>query len=56
MFYLETNRLILVQTPLAVLERRLHQAAFTTDVTLPDGAMEVLFPAEWPGDALILFS
>lgn len=55
MFYLETTRLILVQTPLVVLETRLRQPTFASDVILPHGLMRVNFPAEWPGDALALF-
>jgi RimJ/RimL family protein N-acetyltransferase len=55
MLYLETARLILVETPLDVLQLRLQQHTFTADVILPNGAMQVTFPAEWPGDALVLF-
>jgi ribosomal-protein-alanine N-acetyltransferase len=55
MFYLETPRLILVETPLDVLERRMQGPAFTADVALPGGVMHVTFPVEWPGDALVLF-
>jgi ribosomal-protein-alanine N-acetyltransferase len=55
MLYLETERLILIQTPLAVLQKRLEQDAFTSDVTLPGGTVQVTFPAEWPGETLKLF-
>jgi ribosomal-protein-alanine N-acetyltransferase len=55
MFYLETARLVLVQTPLEVLQERLHRDTFTADVTLPNGTVRVTFPAEWPGEALDLF-
>lgn len=55
MLYLETERLILVQTPLAVLQKRLQQDTFTAEVTLPRGTVRVTFPAEWPGEALKLF-
>jgi RimJ/RimL family protein N-acetyltransferase len=55
MLYLETERLILIQTPLAVLQKRLERESFTADVTLPEGPVRVTFPAEWPGEALKLF-
>ena len=55
MFYLETARLILVQTPLDVLQARLRRDTFTADVALPEGTVRVTFPAEWPGEALDLF-
>jgi [ribosomal protein S5]-alanine N-acetyltransferase len=55
MFYLETTRLILIQTPLDVLRTRLQKESFTADVNLPSGTMRVLFTAEWPGDALQFF-
>lgn len=55
MFYLETTRLILVQTPLEVLLTRLNQPTFTAAIPLPSGTMHVTFPAEWPGAALVLF-
>jgi RimJ/RimL family protein N-acetyltransferase len=55
MRYLETRRLVLIQTPLAVLQKRLERDTFTADVVLPDGPVRVTFPAEWPGEALKLF-
>lgn len=55
MFYLETRRLIVVQTPLHVLRTRLQRDSFTADVALPGRTLRVTFPAEWPGDALYLF-
>lgn len=55
MFYLETRRLILVQTPLHVLRTRLQRDSFTADIALPGRSLRVTFPAEWPGDALDLF-
>ena len=55
MLYLETERLILVQTPLTVLQKRLEQDTFTAEMTLPEGRVSVTFPAEWPGEALKLF-
>lgn len=55
MFYLETTRLILVQTPLDVLQTRLREHPFAAYVILPSGTIHVTFPAEWPGDALVFF-
>ncbi|NJN16817.1 MAG: GNAT family N-acetyltransferase [Oscillochloris sp.] len=55
MFYLETARLLLVQTPFEVLENRLQQDSFVAEIALPTGAITVTFPPEWPGDALVLF-
>ncbi len=54
-FTLETERLILVQTPLEVLQARLERDTFVATVELPGGPMQVTFPAEWPGEALELF-
>jgi len=55
-FCLRTSRLVLVQTPLHVLETRLQcQGTFTAAVAFPDETIEVTFPAEWPGDALVFF-
>jgi len=54
-FMLETERLILVQTPLEVLQARLERDTFVATVELPGGSMQVTFPAEWPGDARDLF-
>lgn len=57
MFYIETSRLILVQTPLEALKKRLERSdePFGVEVPLPDGAWQVLFSVDWPGDALVLF-
>jgi hypothetical protein len=55
MFYLETTRLVLIQTPLDVLQTRLQNESFVADVNLPSGRMGVFFPEEWPGDALDFF-
>lgn len=58
MFQLETPRLILVETPLEVMETRIRQAtAFSAILNLPapEGKRLVTFPADWPGDALVLF-
>lgn len=55
MFYLETARLLLIQTPLDVLQTRLQRDTFTADIRLPTTTLRVTFLAEWPGDALALF-
>ena len=56
MFYLETQRLILVATPLDVLEKRLtHDGTFAAKVPFTTGPKLVTFPATWPGDALVIF-
>lgn len=49
--HLETERLRLVPTPRTVVERRLRETDFHDDL----GGRRVFFPAEWPGDALVLF-
>lgn len=54
MAILETLRLILVPTPRDVLETRLERDAFSANVALEGKPMRVDFPAEWPGDALVL--
>jgi RimJ/RimL family protein N-acetyltransferase len=56
MFYLETPRLFLFETPLPILERRLREADFNANVQMPSSVVSVTFPEEWPGDALGLFS
>lgn len=50
-----TPRLALVQTPLPVLQERLRHDSFDADVTIDGETRRVRFPAEWPGDALVLF-
>jgi [ribosomal protein S5]-alanine N-acetyltransferase len=55
MFYIEAPRLILVSTPLEVIRKRLEHEAFTAVVPLADGPKAVTFPAEWPGDAIVIF-
>lgn len=52
---IETPRLFLVSTPLAVVRTRLERDTFSAEVPLPGGALTVSFPAEWPGDALVIF-
>lgn len=54
-FKLETPRLLLISTPLDVLQQRLATDHFTTNVLVDGHAMRVTFPSEWPGDALVLF-
>lgn len=61
MLTLETDRLLLVPTPLAVMRERLRRADFVADLPLgpagdsPEGWLTVHFPAEWPGeDALAM--
>ncbi len=56
MFYLETQQLMLVATPLDVLKKRLtHDDTFTADMPVANGPRLVTFPATWPGDALVIF-
>ncbi len=55
MFFLETPRLILFPTSLAIARTRLKTDDFTLTVALPGGVREVHFPPEWPGDALQFF-
>ena len=52
---LETPRLWLVPTPLAVVRARLLRAGFDADVETPAGVRSVHFPQAWPGDALVFF-
>ncbi len=56
MFYLETQQLMLVATPLDVIKKRLtHDDTFTADMPVANGPRLVTFPATWPGDALVIF-
>lgn len=55
MLLLETPRLIIVATPLAVVEQRLTQETFDAVVPIGEESEHIHFPAEWPGDALVLF-
>lgn len=52
MFRLDTPRLLLLQTTLEVVEKRLLQDQFTARLQ----GLEVHFPPEWPGDALPVFA
>ena len=62
-FMIESPRLLLLSTPLAVLKTRLLRDDFSADIALPPSnegqgtaaALRVHFPPEWPGDALGLF-
>ncbi|MGI8824694.1 MAG: hypothetical protein ACR2JC_03435 [Chloroflexota bacterium] len=57
---LRTPRLILVPTPLPVINKRLECDDFVAAVSVPldpntqtgGGELTVRFPPEWPGDAL----
>lgn len=53
--YLRTPRLLLVGTPLGIIRMRLEQKGFSAEVSLADKVKTVNFPAEWPGDALVIF-
>ena len=55
MFYLQTSRLALIQTPLDVIRTRLAQADFDAEVSTPEGPRTVRFPEAWPGDEIVLF-
>ncbi len=55
MFMLETPRLLLIATPLDVLKRRLTHNHFKADIPVRSTSLQVTFPAEWPGEALVLF-
>lgn len=55
MFHLETARLVLVATPLPVIETRLERDTSTLPVEVGPETWDVTFPAEWPGDALVIF-
>ena len=48
-------RLLLLPLTRPVLERRLAGAPFSLTLDMPQGAQDVYFPPEWPGDALPLF-
>jgi [ribosomal protein S5]-alanine N-acetyltransferase len=55
MLFIETSRLYLVPTPLAIVRKRLESDNFIAEVVLPTGSLSVTFPPEWPGDALDFF-
>lgn len=52
---LETPRLLVVSTPLDIVRTRLERADFFAKVSLENETKTVRFPAEWPGDALVIF-
>ena len=52
---LSSARLLLPELPLSVVQERLEQDSFSAGLVLPDGPLEVTFPASWPGDALPIF-
>jgi len=52
---LSSARLLLPELPLSVVQERLEQNSFSAGLVLPDGPLEVTFPASWPGDALPIF-
>ena len=56
MIELQTPRLLVVSTPLEVLERRLSHDAFEADVSFGKETLRMYFPPQWPGDALPIFS
>lgn len=55
MLPIETSRLILVPTPLHVLEARIDRESFRATLHVGDRSLDVQFPPEWPGEALVLF-
>jgi [ribosomal protein S5]-alanine N-acetyltransferase len=55
MLFIETPRLYLIPTPLAVVRQRLESDHFTAEITLPHAPLLVTFPPEWPGDAMVFF-
>jgi [ribosomal protein S5]-alanine N-acetyltransferase len=55
MFFLETERLVLINTPTHVIETRLKQDEFDAQVVISTSPKLVHFPPEYPGDALVLF-
>jgi [ribosomal protein S5]-alanine N-acetyltransferase len=52
---IETPRLYLTDTPLAIIRERLEHDQFTAELPIY-GGMAVYFPPQWPGDALDLFA
>lgn len=52
--FLETPRLLLIETPLHVWRARLESGDFTAPLAMPKGLLHVHFSAEWPGDLLPL--
>lgn len=55
MFFLETERLVLMGTPIQVIEARLRQDEFDASLLISATPRLVHFPPEYPGDALVIF-
>jgi RimJ/RimL family protein N-acetyltransferase len=55
MVFLQTERLLMVETPLEVMERRLGEDDFEADVRAGGNTLRVHFGPEWPGEAIGLF-
>jgi hypothetical protein len=55
MFNLETPSLLLIFTPLDVIDTRLRRESFQETLMTQVGEVLVDFSAEWPGDALVIF-
>lgn len=53
--FLRTERLLLIETPLEVMERRLREDDFEADVPVEGGSLRVHFPPQWPGEEIGLF-
>ena len=52
---LTTPRLLVVSTPLDVIRRRLQAEQFTHEIAFEHTSEPIIFPAEWPTDALVMF-
>ncbi|MFC4424759.1 GNAT family N-acetyltransferase [Deinococcus navajonensis] len=52
---LVTPRLLLLPLTRTMLEMRLRHESFTLTCPTPDGALDVAFCAQWPGDPLPMF-
>jgi [ribosomal protein S5]-alanine N-acetyltransferase len=55
MLFIETSRLYLLPMPLAIIQKRLESDNFVAEIALPTEKISVLFPPEWPGDAIVFF-
>ena len=51
----QTERLLLIPTPLFVLQKRMQCTDFMAEVTVGQQELSVHFPEEYPGDAMVLF-
>jgi hypothetical protein len=54
MFNLETSQLLLIFTPFNAVATRLRCDSFQETLVTESGEVLVDFPAEWPGDALVI--